>query len=143
MTAALAVYPVPAGGARQVIGAGSRSNHRAALEACPSTSYSAAIPKGAAMLDERENDQTVLSETRQYVRQLRDFYLLIVTALLICGLTFVVNWLTSPHRWWFFWVVFGFGVAIAFSALRLFVLRDWFGPAWERRQIARRLEGRQ
>jgi fatty acid desaturase len=86
-----------------------------------------------------EPDDPLLDTARRDVRRLRDFYSLVGTALLLTALTAVINWVTSPGRWWFLWVVFGFGVAIAFAAFDLWVRRRWLGPDWERRQVERRL----
>lgn len=86
-----------------------------------------------------DTDSTDLREARRYVRRLRSFYTLLVTAALVIALTAAVNLVTTPGRLWFLWVVFGFAVAIAFSALDVFGRRLWLGPDWERRQIERRL----
>lgn len=85
-------------------------------------------------------DAPLLDTARRDVRRLRKFYSLLGTSLLVVALTAVVNVLTSPGRWWFLWVVFGLGVAIAFSAFDLFARRRWLGPDWERRQVQKRLE---
>ncbi len=91
-----------------------------------------------------EPDSAELRETRRYVRRLRDFYTLLATAVLVIALTATINLVTAPHRLWFLWVVFGFAVAVAFSALRVFGRSLWLGPDWERRQIERRLrQGRE
>jgi len=76
-------------------------------------------------------------DARPHARKLRDFHALIVTAALICALTFPISWMTSPHRWWFFWVA----LAIATSAIGLSVVHRLFGPARERCQIERQLGG--
>jgi len=78
-----------------------------------------------------------LRATRRHVHRLRGFYTLLATAVLVIALTATVNLVTAPDRLWFLWVVFGFAVAIAFSALDVFGRHLWLGPAWERRQIER------
>jgi hypothetical protein len=47
--------------------------------------------------------------------------------------------MTSPGRWWLYWVAFGFAVAITFRAVHLFGVHHLLGPEWERRQVERRL----
>jgi hypothetical protein len=89
------------------------------------------------MLEDRDTRDSGHDDARRYVRGRRDFYALVVTALLNCALTLTVNWLSGPQRWWFTWVESGFGVAIAFSARKLSSLRGWFGPLWERRPLER------
>lgn len=79
-------------------------------------------------------------EARRYVRKLRDFHALLLTAVAVIALTATINLVRSPDRLWFLWVVFGFAIAIAFSALDLFGRRYWLGPEWEKRQIEKRLQ---
>lgn len=87
-----------------------------------------------------EPDDPLLDTARRDMRRLRKFYSLVGTALLVIALTAVANWVGSPGRWWFLWVVFGFGVTIAFAAFDLWVRRRWLGLDWERRQVERRVE---
>jgi hypothetical protein len=86
-----------------------------------------------------EMENADLKEARRWVRKLRGFYILLATAAGVIALTATVKLLTTPDRLWFLWVVFGFAVAIAFSALNLFGRNLWLGSEWERRQIDRRL----
>jgi fatty acid desaturase len=81
------------------------------------------------------NDASREATARAYVRDLRGFYRLLGTALLVLAITFTVNYATSPGRWWFLWVAFGFGVALAFSGLNLLLHGRLFGAAWEERKV--------
>lgn len=85
------------------------------------------------------DDAAELKEARAYVKRLRRFYSLLLTAAAVTLLVFVVNYLTSPGRWWFYWVAFGFAVAIGFAAIDLFGMRRLFGAEWQRRQVEKRL----
>jgi hypothetical protein len=82
---------------------------------------------------------TEYREARRPVRKLRDFHLLVLTAVAVIAPAATVNLLRTPERLWFPWVVFAFAVAIAFSALDVFGRNLWLGSDWERRQIDRRL----
>lgn len=79
-------------------------------------------------------------EARRYVKALREFYGLLLLSVAVIAVTGIVNVLTSPGRWWFLWVVFGMGVAVLFSGLRVFGRSRYFGADWEARQIQRYLE---
>lgn len=81
-------------------------------------------------------------EARRYVRALREFWWLLLVAVLVVAACATVNLLTAPGRWWFVWVVFGFGVALAFKAVRLFALRNFLGSEWEERKVREYLEQR-
>lgn len=75
------------------------------------------------------------ARARQYVNELRAFYQLLGTALLVVVITFVVNYATWRGNWWFLWVVFGFGVALAFAGMRLLLRRRLLGEDWEARKV--------
>jgi fatty acid desaturase len=81
-----------------------------------------------------------LHRARKQIKRLRDFYVLCGTALLVIALTAVVNLVTDPGRLWFLWVVFGFALAIGFSALDVFARDRVLGPAWEERKLREILE---
>jgi Na+/melibiose symporter-like transporter len=83
-----------------------------------------------------------LHRARKQVKRLRDFYVLCGTALLVVGLTAVVNLVTDPDRLWFLWVVFGFAIAIGFSALDVFARDRLLGAAWEERKLREIIERR-
>jgi uncharacterized membrane protein YdbT with pleckstrin-like domain len=80
-----------------------------------------------------------LKEARRYVRKLRDFHTLLLTAVAVIALTATIKLITSPERLWFLWVVFGLAIAIVFSAIGVFGRGHWLGPDWERRETDRRL----
>lgn len=86
-----------------------------------------------------EPESPELRQARRYVRKLRGFYALLLTAVAVSALAGAVNAVTTPGRWWVLWVVFGFAVALVFSALDVFGRRLWLGADWERRQIDRQL----
>jgi uncharacterized membrane protein len=86
-----------------------------------------------------EPDPAEQKEARRYARKLRGFFTLLAVAAGVIVLAATLNLVKSPDRLWFLWVVFGFALAIAFSALNVFGRNLWFGPDWERRQIDKRL----
>ncbi len=79
-------------------------------------------------------------QARGYVRDLRNFYRLLFTAAIVITMTGAINFVTSPGRWWFFWVAFGFAIAIAFAGLNLLLRGRLFGAAWEERKVREVLE---
>lgn len=81
------------------------------------------------------NEDARVARARSYVRDLREFYRLLGTAALVLAITFTVNYVTNPGRWWFLWVAFGFGVALAFSGFRLLLRGRLFGADWEERKV--------
>lgn len=75
-----------------------------------------------------------LADARRYVKRLRDFYQMLLVAAVVIALTAIVN-LTQGGRIWFHWVVIGFGIALAFSALDTFGRHLWLGREWQDRKL--------
>ena len=80
------------------------------------------------------------AQAREYVRHLRGFYRLLLTAALVLVITFTVNYVATPGRWWALWVAFGFGIALAFSGLNLLLRGRLLGTAWQERKVREHLE---
>jgi fatty acid desaturase len=72
---------------------------------------------------------------RRYVKRLRNFLQLCVTAVLVIALTAGVNLITSPYRLWSLWVVLGFAIALGFAALDTFGRDLWLGREWQERKM--------
>jgi len=70
------------------------------------------------------DDETVREQARKRVDSklaLKKNFRLYVFVNVVCA---VVNLLTSPGYLWFLWVVFGWGIAIAFQAWSVYGPRD-------------------
>lgn len=87
--------------------------------------------------DDHETDE-------RYVREeVRRFKQHLLTYLVVVGAMFLINFVTGGFwhgNFWFFWVAFFWGIAIAFQAARLF--GDDFGREWEDRMVDRILSRR-
>ena len=86
------------------------------------------------------NEATREARARAYIRDLRAFYRLLGTAVLVIAMTFTINLVVTPGRWWFLWVVFGFGVALAMAGANLLLKGRFFGAEWEERKVREYLE---
>jgi hypothetical protein len=74
------------------------------------------------------------ADARKYVKRLRSFYQLLAVAVLVTALSAAVNLMTGG-RLWFYWVIVGFGIALAFSALETFGRHLWLGREWQERKL--------
>lgn len=87
-------------------------------------------------------------DEERYVRgEVRRFKQHLMTYLVVVAAMFVINLVTGGFwhgNFWFFWIAFFWGIAIAFQAARLF--GDGVGRHWEDRMVdhimARRQEER-
>lgn len=75
----------------------------------------------------------------QQVRKLRAFYLHLSRYVLVCALLVAINLLTRPAHLWSLWVVGGWGLGVALHGLSTVKPFGVLGPAWERREVEKRL----
>ena len=89
------------------------------------------------------NTDTSISEREQKaiddVRAIKDFYSHLLTYVFFMAFFFIVNYLTSPSFMWVWWAALGWGIGIVSHAISTFEVINFFGPAWEKKQIEKRL----
>ena len=74
-------------------------------------------------------------EARRHACQVRGFYNHLLIYLMVNAALIGMNYVTSPHRIWWYWTTFGWGIGLLAHALRVFALSGWLGAAWEERRI--------
>ncbi|WP_325895201.1 2TM domain-containing protein [Grimontia sp. NTOU-MAR1] len=91
--------------------------------------------------DMREEVKYTSEEERviNQIREIKGFYSHLMTYVLVIGLLFVINFLTSPDYIWAWWPAMGWGIGITVHALNSFEVLNFFGPEWEKKQIEKRL----
>lgn len=69
------------------------------------------------------------------MEELRSFYSHFFIYLLINAFFFVIDMLTSPGRWWFYWPMLGWGIGLFVHFMGVFVIGRAFGKDWEEKKI--------
>jgi hypothetical protein len=80
------------------------------------------------------NDEA-LEDARRHVRRKRIFYLVLGVWIALCVMWFVIDLTDDSSSWWFYWPVFGSGIAVAITGIVLLGIGGLFGADWERREI--------
>jgi len=85
-----------------------------------------------------ERDEERYKAAKKRVEDIKGFYVhLLVYGCVNLGL-FLINVLSSPGTWWFYWPLLGWGIGLLVHGLTVFVFEGrWLGSAWEQRQIER------
>lgn len=84
----------------------------------------------------RADDDERYAAARKRVKDVKDFYVHLLVYICVNIALFLINLLSSPGVWWFYWPLLGWGIGLAIHFLSVFVFEGrWFGPDWERRQI--------
>jgi hypothetical protein len=72
---------------------------------------------------------------RKYVHDLKEFYTHLAVYVIVNLFLIIVNVITSPDSWWFYWVSLAWGIGLAIHAYEVFLQERFFGTEWEERKI--------
>lgn len=72
---------------------------------------------------------------RERVEQLKGFYSHLAIFIVVNVILILINILTSPGSWWFYWVTLFWGIGLAFHAANVFGRRRMFSKEWEEKKI--------
>ncbi len=75
----------------------------------------------------------------EQVRDIKGFYMHLLSFVIVAPILVAVNIYTSPEYMWFWWAVLGWGLGVLSHGLAVFEVFNLFGPSWERRQVEKRL----
>jgi sensor histidine kinase YesM len=90
---------------------------------------------------ERERDlDDAYIQARKHVEKLKDFYYNLLSYCLVIPFLAFINWKTSWQFQWFWFPMFGWGIGLAFHAMRVFFESGRFGRNWEERKIREFME---
>ena len=82
-------------------------------------------------------------EARRYVRRKRIFYTLFGAWIALSLMWFTIDMLDDgTESLWFYWPMFGTGIAVAISGVALLGVGGLFGAEWEQREIDKYLRRR-
>jgi 2TM domain len=76
-----------------------------------------------------------LEEARRYVRRKRIFYAVLGIWIALSLMWFLIDLSDDSSSYWFYWPVFGSGIAVAITGIALLGVGGLFGAEWERREI--------
>lgn len=72
---------------------------------------------------------------KKRAEDLKGFYSHLFAYVLVNAFLIIVNHLTSPGYYWFWWPLFGWGIGLAIHAATTFLPFMFWGDEWEQRKI--------
>jgi len=87
---------------------------------------------------EEKSDAYVRAERRAEAKL--GFYKSLVVYLAVNLLLFLINLLTSPGKWWFYWPLFFWGIGVFFHFLKVFVTQGRLEEKVKEGMIKKELE---
>ncbi|KAF5068989.1 2TM domain-containing protein [Methanobacterium aggregans] len=88
------------------------------------------------MMDETERYE----RAKQRVGELRDFYNHLTAYIIVNTVLAIVNIVTTPGSWWFYWVSIFWGIGLLMHGVSVFVKRGILSEDWEERKIREMME---
>lgn len=82
-----------------------------------------------------DDQQQLRARAEKRVKELKGFYVNLLTYGVVNLGLFLINLLTSPGYWWFLWVMLGWGIGLVAHAAHVFGAGGLFGRDWEERKI--------
>jgi len=91
--------------------------------------------KGRKLMDEKEG----FDKAKKRVMEIKGFYVHFLVYLVMSIFFLVINLLSSPGVYWFYWPILGWGIGVFFHAMGTFNKR-FLGKDWEDKKIKEILE---
>jgi len=74
-------------------------------------------------------------QAKARVRRLREFYIHLLTYIVVNVMLVIINLITSPNSLWFYWITLFWGIAVVFNAMSVFGKHEMLGKKWEEEKI--------
>ncbi len=80
-------------------------------------------------------DQENYKRAQKRVQDIKKFYSDLIGYVVVNVILFIIDFLTSPGDWWFYWVALIWGVLIIAHAVKVFAFRGLYSKKWEEDKI--------
>ena len=74
-------------------------------------------------------------QAKERVQELKGFYMHLASYVLVNVFLFLINLLTSPGDWWFYWPLLGWGIGVVAHGAWIYWGPGLWGKRWEERKI--------
>lgn len=88
------------------------------------------------MVDEKERYE----QAKRRVEELREFYNHLTAYIIVNTVLAIINFVTSPWVWWFYWVSIFWGIGLLMHGASVFIKRGILDEDWEERKIREIME---
>lgn len=85
-------------------------------------------------------DEKRLAEAKKRVAELKEFYNHLIVYIGVNVMLLVINLVTSPGAWWFYWVTIFWGIGVMWHAIGTFGTGQLMDKRWEEKKIKEYLE---
>lgn len=91
-----------------------------------------------------ENEELEVSpaeaEAMEYVKDIKGFYSHLIKYVVVISILIIIDLVTSPGKFWFYWPALGWGIGLFMHGMSVFEIMSFFGAGWEKKQIEKRMK---
>lgn len=91
-------------------------------------------------MEKLDKNSESYQRAKKKVKEMRDYYTHLIVYAGVNVMLFVINWVTSPGAWWFYWVTVFWGIGILWHTIAFFFTDRMGGSEWEERKIKEQME---
>jgi len=79
-------------------------------------------------------------KAKQRIEELKGLYVHAIIYIVVNIVMVIMNLVTSPDHYWFYWPLLGWGIGLAIHAFSVYAKGKIFGAEWEERKIRQMME---
>lgn len=85
-------------------------------------------------------DNDLLEKAKKRVKHRKEFNIHLITYICIMPFLFLINYLTSPDFWWFFFPLGGWGLALVMHYVAMFGIFGINSKDWEKKALEQEMD---
>ena len=91
-------------------------------------------------MDNIDRESEDYKRAKNRVEEIRGFWSHCAVFIIINLGLLIINLITSPHDYWFYWPLLGWGIGLIAHGFHVFGARGIFGKNWEEQQIKKYMD---
>jgi len=80
-------------------------------------------------------DEEKYKKAKEKVKEIKDFYSHLLVYVVVNIGIFLINYITSPGTYWFYWPLIGWGIGLAVHWTQVFGVSKILNKNWEKRKV--------
>ncbi|MEA2015806.1 MAG: 2TM domain-containing protein [Actinomycetota bacterium] len=92
-------------------------------------------------MEEKIKDEEKYKKAKKRVEEIKGFYAHLFSYIGVNIVLIVIDVVTGPWNWWFYWVTVFWGIGVFWHFMGVFVFHKITGSSWEEKKIKEIMDG--